>query len=75
MKKNLLKRFWTLIFVVYATLYYAQPPLPGEGDESGGPGGISQPIDSYVMLLLLIGIALIAITVYKKNKAGKKYLI
>jgi len=73
MKNILLKRFWSVVFIFLAVLSYAQtPPPPGEGNESGDTGGISQPIDSYTTLLLMIGVLLIFTIAYTRIKQMKK---
>jgi len=72
MKNILLKRFWSVVFIFLTVLSYAQtPPPPGEGNESGDIGGISQPIDSYTALLLIIGVVLIVATIYNKTRQMK----
>lgn len=73
MKNILLKRFWNVVFIFLTVFSFAQtPPPPGEGNESGDTGGISQPIDSYTTLLLIIGIMLIITIAYTKIKQMKK---
>lgn len=71
MKNILNKRLTALVLLVFGFLANAQtPPPPPEGTE-GDIGGISQPIDGYVLWLLIVGVVFIAATIRMKSKQIK----
>lgn len=71
--KNIINRnFVTLLLFIVGSLANAQgtPPPPAPGEE-GDIGGISQPIDAYVIWLLIFGIVLIVTALKNKSKQAK----
>ena len=72
MKNLFIKRLAAFLLFMYGILSFAQtPPVPGEGDESGDVGGITQPIDSYVFWLFLAGVILLIVFAKMKSKQIK----
>lgn len=73
MKNIFIKKLAVVLFFVYGALTYAQagPPVPGEGTESGDTGGISQPIDGYVIWLLAVGVIFLIAFAKMKSKQIK----
>lgn len=71
--KNIINRNFAAVFLfVMGSLANAQgtPPPPSPGEE-GDIGGISQPIDAYVIWLLIFGIVLIITALKNKSKQTK----
>ena len=68
MKNNLIAKFLGMVLVLLNVVLNAQgvPPPPPQ-EESGDIGGITQPIDAYVVYLAVFAIVM---TIYyvKKNK-------
>ncbi|MGC4128847.1 MAG: hypothetical protein QM564_04645 [Bergeyella sp.] len=69
MKNILNKKLAALLLLVYGFMLNAQtPPTPDEGTEAGDIGGMRQPIDDYIGILMVAGVVLIALIMLSKRK-------
>ena len=76
MMKNILNRTFLSLILFLGVLINAQtqtetssmPTLPPPGEETGEIGGISQPIDMYVIWLAVIAMLFIVYYVKQNNK-------
>ena len=69
MKNIFYKNFATVLFLLLGFLANAQatPPPPPPSEEAGDIGAITQPIDGYVIWLLVVGIVFIIAALKKKS--------
>ncbi|GEM_PF-1365066 len=73
MKNIFYKNLVAVILLVtgfFANAQTTTPPPPPPGEE-GDIGAISQPIDGYVIWLLIIGVAFIVATLINRSKQTK----
>lgn len=71
MKNTIYKTFLSFFVLVLGVLTNAQTPpanMPPPQEESGDIGGISQPIDMYVVLLAVVAVAFIIYFVKQNNR-------
>ena len=58
-----------LTFLLPVVKIFAQvPPPPDQGEDAGGPGAPSTPIDQYVFILLMIALMFVAYFVWNQRK-------
>lgn len=67
MKSILNKTILSLVLLVLGVLVNAQTPPPPQ-EESGDVGGISQPVDMYVIWLAIVAVAFIIYFVKQNQK-------
>ena len=61
-----------LTFLIPVVNIFAQvPPPPDQGEDAGGPGAPSTPIDQYVFVLLTMVLILTAYYVWNQRKLVK----
>ena len=65
--KNFILTF--LIFLLPVVKIFAQvPPPPDQGEDAGGPGAPSTPIDQYLFVLLMIVVVFAIYFVWNQRK-------